>query len=157
MYRASSDLAKSRTKFNPKMQNLNVSWTWPEVKWGIFLIGFQIQWRAVRHLIGEAQFFFTHMFAKNLFKTINDKQMIRGVVKDGDTRGGECVVSPCMCDAPFMMSPLYSGPAPRGHSGLVPPQMPACAPPNENCTPPKRGLCPEETNRLRAIGMQIEA
>ena len=51
-------------------------------------------------------FFFTHMFAKKLFKTINDKQIIRGVAKDGDTRGGECVVSPCMCDASFMMSPL---------------------------------------------------
>ena len=29
---------------------------------------------------------------------------VRGVAKDGDTRGGECVVSPCMCDAPFMKS-----------------------------------------------------
>ena len=64
------------------------------------------QWRAIRLLVGEAQFFFTHMFAKKLFKTINDKQIIRGVAKDGDTRGRKCVVSPCMCDAPFMMSPL---------------------------------------------------
>ena len=34
------------------------------------------QWRAVRLLVGEAQFFFTHMFAKKLFETINDKQII---------------------------------------------------------------------------------
>ena len=30
----------------------------------------------VRLLVGEAQSFFTHMFAKKLFKTINDKQII---------------------------------------------------------------------------------
>ena len=35
-----------------------------------------VQWRAVRLLVGEAQFFFTHMFAKKLFQTINDKQII---------------------------------------------------------------------------------
>ena len=29
----------------------------------------------VRLLVGEAQCFFTHMFAKKLFKTINDKQI----------------------------------------------------------------------------------
>ena len=34
------------------------------------------QWRAVRLLVGEAQFFFTQMFAKKLFTTINDKQII---------------------------------------------------------------------------------
>ena len=38
------------------------------------------------------------------------------------------------------------------------PQMTACVPPNENCAPPpKRGLCPDEINRLGAIGVQIEA
>ena len=30
----------------------------------------------MRLLVGEAQLFFTHMFAKKLFKTINDKQII---------------------------------------------------------------------------------
>ena len=30
----------------------------------------------MRLLVGEAQFFFTHMLAKKLFKTINDKQII---------------------------------------------------------------------------------
>ena len=34
------------------------------------------QWRAVRLLVDEAQFFFTHMFAKKLFKTIKEKQMV---------------------------------------------------------------------------------
>ena len=34
---------------------------------------------------------------------------------------------------------LQSGPAPRGggHSGAVPPQMTACAPPSEDCAPKK--------------------
>ena len=40
MYFASPDLDQV-TKFNPKMQNLNVFWTWPEVKGGIFSIGLQ--------------------------------------------------------------------------------------------------------------------
>ena len=35
--------------------------------------------------------------------------------------------------------------------------MTACAPRNENCAPTKRGLCPEEINRLGAAGVQIEA
>ena len=40
-------------------------------------------------------------------------------------------------------------PAPRGaYRGR--------APPNENCAPPKRGLCPEEINRLGASGAKIE-
>ena len=30
----------------------------------------------MRLLVGEAQFFFTHMLAKKLFKRINDKQII---------------------------------------------------------------------------------
>ena len=30
----------------------------------------------MRLLVGEAQFFFTHMFAKKLFEIINDKQII---------------------------------------------------------------------------------
>ena len=34
-----------------------------------------LQWRAVRLLVGEAQFFFTSMFAKKIFKTINDEQI----------------------------------------------------------------------------------
>ena len=37
-----------------------------------------------------------------------------------------------------------------GHTGAVPPQMTACA-------PPKRGQCPEEINRIGATGVQIEA
>ena len=43
-----------------------------------------------------------------------------------------------------------------GHFGAVPPQMTACAP-QTKIVPPKRGLCPEETNRLGAFGVQIEA
>ena len=38
-----------------------------------------------------------------------------------------------------------------GHTGAVPPQLTACIPPNENCAPPKRGLCPEEINRFGAL------
>ena len=45
-----------------------------------------------------------------------------------------------------------------GHTGAVPTQMTACAPPNKNCAPlHKRGLCPEEINRLGATAEQIEA
>ena len=29
----------------------------------------------MRFLVGEAQFFFTHVFTKKLFKTMNDKQI----------------------------------------------------------------------------------
>ena len=43
-----------------------------------------------------------------------------------------------------------------GHTGAVPPTGYLC-PPNENrAPPPKRGLCPEEVNRLGASGAQIE-
>ena len=45
-----------------------------------------------------------------------------------------------------------AGPAPRG--GEFRGRSPS---PNENCDPLKRGLCPEEINRLGAIGVQIEA
>ena len=43
-----------------------------------------------------------------------------------------------------------------GHTGAVTPQMTACAP-QTKVVPPKRGLCPEEINRLGASGVQIEA
>ena len=48
----------------------------------------------MRLLVAEAQFFFTHMFAKKLFKIINDKQIIKGVAKDGDTRAGSAWCHP---------------------------------------------------------------
>ena len=35
--------------------------------------------------------------------------------------------------------------------------MSACAPPNESCAPPKRGLCPAEMKKIGAVGVQIEA
>ena len=51
-----------------------------------------------------------------------------------------------------------SGPAPRGGiPGPCPPKWVLVPPPNENCAPPKRGLCPKEINRLGAFGVQIEA
>ena len=31
-----------------------------------------------------------------------------------------------------------------GHSGVVPPQMTACAPPNENCAPPSKDCAPKQ-------------
>ena len=37
------------------------------------------------------------------------------------------------------------------------PQMTACDPQAKIVSHPKRGLCPEEINRLGAIGLQIEA
>ena len=43
-----------------------------------------------------------------------------------------------------------AGPAPRG-------EFRGRAPPNDCLCPPKRRLCPEEINRLGAIGVQIEA
>ena len=43
-----------------------------------------------------------------------------------------------------------------GHTGAVPPQLTACAPPKRKLCLPKRGLCPEEINRLGASGAQIE-
>ena len=43
-----------------------------------------------------------------------------------------------------------------GHFGAVPPQMTACVP-QTKIVSPKRGLCPEEINRLGATGVQIEA
>ena len=52
---------------------------------------------------------------------------------------------------------FYPGPAPRGHTGAVPPQITACAPHKRNLYPPKRGLCPEEIKKLGATGVQIEA
>ena len=48
----------------------------------------RIQWLAVRLLVGEAQFFFTLMFAKKLFKTINDKQIIVFIAIQGRREGG---------------------------------------------------------------------
>ena len=37
----------------------------------------------------------------------------------------------------------HTDPAPRGgHSGAVPPQMTACAPPNKNCAPPNENCAP---------------
>ena len=47
-----------------------------------------------------------------------------------------------------------------GHSGTVTAQITAFAPPpspeRELC-PPKRGFCPEESNRLGATGVQFES
>ena len=39
-------------------------------------------------LVGEAQFFFTFMFAKKLFKTINDQQIIVFIAIQGCREGG---------------------------------------------------------------------
>ena len=50
-----------------------------------------------------------------------------------------------------------SGPAPRGAFRGLAPQMATCAPQTKIVPPPKRGLCPEEINRLRATGVQLEA
>ena len=50
----------------------------------------------------------------------------------------------------LFLNVLVSGPAPWG--GIPGP----CSPKRKLC-PPKRVLCPEETNRLRATGVQIEA
>ena len=48
-------------------------------------------------------------------------------------------------------------PAPRGGiPGPCPPKW-LLVPPQTKIVPPKRGLCPEEINRLGAIGVQIEA
>ena len=48
----------------------------------------------------------------------------------------------------------------RGHEGAYRGRAPLndclCSS-NENCSPSKRGPCPEEINRLGAIGVQIEA
>ena len=38
-----------------------------------------------------------------------------------------------------------------GHTGAVPPQLTACAPPKRKLCPPKRGLCPEEIDRFGAL------
>ena len=46
----------------------------------------------------------------------------------------------------FQLRPGATG----GHTGAVPPQLTACAPPTDCLCPPKRGLCPEEINRLGA-------
>ena len=49
----------------------------------------------------------------------------------------------------FGIKDMASDPAPRG--GISGPCPPVClCPPNENCASPKRGLCPEEMNRLGA-------
>ena len=58
--------------------------------------------------------------------------------------------------AGFLAPPPLAGPAPRGHIGVVPPQIAACAPQTRN-VPPKRGLCPKEINRLGATGVQFGA
>ena len=47
-----------------------------------------VQWRAVTLLVGKAQFFFTLMFAKKLFKTINDEQIIVFIAIQGRREGG---------------------------------------------------------------------
>ena len=39
----------------------------------------------------------------------------------------------------------------RRHGPGMPPQLISCAPPNENCAPPKRRLCSEENNRIGAL------
>ena len=44
-----------------------------------------------------------------------------------------------------------------GIPGPCPPQMTACASQTKIMPPPKRGLWPEETNRVGATGVQIEA
>ena len=56
------------------------------------------------------------------------------------------------------ISRFSSGPAPRGGAfrGRAPSNDCLC-PPKRKLRPPKRGLCPEEINRLGAIGKQIEA
>ena len=62
------------------------------------------------------------------------------------------------CD--LSAGPLIGTAQTRRHAGADrgrAPQLAACASPNENCPPPKRGLCPEEINRLGASGAQIEA
>ena len=43
-----------------------------------------------------------------------------------------------------------------GIPGRASPQMTACAP-QKKIVPPKRGLCPEESNKLGVTGVQIEA
>ena len=53
--------------------------------------------------------------------------------------------------------PAAADPAPRGAFRGRAPQMTACAPQTKIVPPPKRGLCPDEINRLGATGMQIEA
>ena len=51
-----------------------------------------------------------------------------------------------------------TGPALRGDIPGRAPQITACGPPNENCAPPPlRGLCPKESKRLGATGVQFEA
>ena len=58
----------------------------------------------------------------------------------------------------FITKNATPGPAPReGFPGLCPPQVTACAPQTKVVPQPKRGLCPEETNRLGVTGVQIEA
>ena len=42
----------------------------------------------------------------------------------------------------------YRPSATWGNSGAVPPEMTACAPPNENCASPSEDCAPEEINRL---------
>ena len=56
-----------------------------------------------------------------------------------------------------LKTPIFQTRRHRGaYRGRAPPT--GCLwPPNENCSPPKRGLCPEKINRLGASGAQIEA
>ena len=41
--------------------------------------------------------------------------------------------------------------------GAMPSQITASAPPKQELCPSKRGLCPEEINKLGATGVQFEA
>ena len=47
-------------------------------------------------------------------------------------------------------------PPTRGILGSCPPPNHCSCPPNENCVP-KRGFCPQKSNRLGAIGVHFEA
>ena len=52
---------------------------------------------------------------------------------------------------------MHADPAPRGAYWGCAPQLAACAPLNENCASPKRGLCPEEITSLDVSGAEFEA
>ena len=66
--------------------------------------------------------------------------------------GCPCNVKSWLSHSHLAASPIYStDPAPWGGiPGPCPPTDCLCSP-NENCAPPKRGLCPEEINRFRAL------
>ena len=44
-----------------------------------------------------------------------------------------------------------ANPAPRGHSGAVPPQVTACAPPYEICAPPSEECAPKKLTEIDVI------